>query len=263
MPLKIDYTMKFIIPIIVSVFFSLLGYGQNELPDNYLPITFRIQNNKLVGAGEYLEGFTFSMDFRLDSLIKIPQKDELFKIIQSKEITGILTYPNNRETDIKYEIVNHRGIAEIYMKTTLGYFLWEMLNIKKEELSIAIYWWYCPPATRTDLEVLNLADSLLSDSNNWHQNDDRKCEDDTENRIWSLFCALKFASIEIAKEYNHHNTAIQTVRFVIDDMQPDHGYNHTLMDFNNSTSTCYSDIIKVIDEAKKRIKKELENHENE
>jgi len=255
--------MKIKILIIASVCFSILGYGQNELPDNYLPITFTIQKNKLVGVCDYLEGFTFSMDFKLDSLKEIPHKEELFKIIQSEEISGTLTYPNNRLTSIKYEIVNHRGIDDIYMKTTLGYFLWEMINIKIQELSMAIYWWYCPPATKTDLEILNLADSLLSKSNNWHQNDDRNCDDDIENNIWSLFCTLKYASIEKAKEYNHHNTAIQTVRFVIDDMRPNHGYDHTLMDFNNSTSTKHADITKVTEEAKNRIIKELDNNGNE
>ena len=65
------------------------------------------------------------------------------------------------------------------------------------------------------------------------------------------------------KEYNHHNTAIQKVRFVIDDLIPNHGYEHTLMDFNNSPSTTHDDILKVIDKAKKRIEKELESVGNE
>ncbi len=250
--------MKLQALIFFTAILSINLYGQNELPENYLPISFSIQDNKLVGKSEYLEGFTFSMDLRIDTLRTIPQKDELFQIILNKEIKGILTYPNNRETDIKYEIVNHRGSQDIYMKTTLGYFLWEMLQIKKDELSLAIYWWYCPPATQTDLDILDLAYGLLSDQTHWHQNDDRKCEDDKENSIWSLFCALKFASVELAKEYNHHNTAIQTVRFVIDDLLPNHNYNHTLMDFNNANTTSHNDILKVIEEAKKRIKKELE-----
>ena len=63
-----------------------------------------------------------------------------------------------------------------------------------------------------------MAKSLLVNPENWHQKDDRKCEPDIENNHWSLFCALKFASIETTGEYNHHNTAIQTARFVIDDL---------------------------------------------
>ncbi len=251
-----------IILIIISIFFSISASGQEELPDNYLPISFKIKNNKLIGVCEFLSGFIFSMDLKSDTLIEIPEKDDLFSIIKNKKIKGTLRYPNNRITDIDYEIVTHRGFEDIYMKSTLGYFIWEMLDIKKDEISIAIYWWYCPPASKTDLEILNMTDSLLSDPNNWHQNDDRKCENDIENNSWSLFCALKHASIEKAKEYNHHNTAVQTARFVIDDMQANHNYEHTLMDFNNNPTISHKEIIKVIEESKKRIKKELENIKN-
>ena len=47
-------------------------------------------------------------------------------------------------------------------------------------------------------------------------------------------------------EYNHHNTTMQTVRFVIDDVIPDHGFEHTLMDYNNSPSTKYENILHVL-----------------
>jgi len=248
--------------ILFLIFLSSLVRGQEELPDNYLPITFTIKNNELVGKSEYLEGFTFSMKLNCDTLAIIPKREELYSIVKEQKITGILTYPNGEYTRIEYELVNHRDITGIFMKTTLGYFMWEMLEIGKDEMFLAINWWYCPPATVTDLAILNMVDSLLLNSSKWHQNDDRKCDNDIESDLWSLFCALKYASIEKAKEYNHHNTAIQTVRFVIDDLQPNHGYEHTLMDFNNNRSTTYADIIKVINEAKTRIIIELNDSNN-
>ena len=70
---------------------------------------------------------------------------------------------------------------------------------------------------------------------------------------------MKLASIEVAKEYNHHNTALQTVRLVIDDLQPDHNYSHTLMDFNNAATTSHYDIIQVLKEARKRITDALQS----
>lgn len=249
--------------ILILILFSNIGFGQQELPDNYLPIKFTLNdNNKLIGVSEYLDGFTFSMDLKSVSLIEMPNKDKLFEMVIKNRIKGNLTYPNGKITEIEYEIVNHRGIEGIYMKTTLGYFMWEMLDIKRNDLFVAINWWYCPPATETDLDILNMTDSLLSNSSNWHQNDDRQCDNDIKSGSWSLFCALKYSSIIIAKEYNHHNTAIQTVRFIIDELQPKHGYEHTLMDFNNNSSTTHAEILKVIKEAKKRIEKELVHHVN-
>lgn len=243
------------------ILLSTFVYGQEELPDNYLPINFSIESDSLIGVCEYLEGFVFSMALKSDSLTKIPDKDELFSIVKNQEVKGTLLYPNDKVTEIKYELVNHRGIKGIYMKTTLGYFLWEMLEINNDDLFVAINWWYCPPANEIDLAILNMTDSIILDSNNWHKNDDRKCDDDIKSSCWSLFCALKYSSIEKTKEYNHHNAAMQTVRFVIDDLQPNHGYDHTLMDFNNNPTTTHRDILIVLDEAKKRIKKELNDYQ--
>ena len=262
MPLKQKKMNLKIKPVLFLILLSTLIYGQEDLPDNYLPINFTIKNDELIGKSEYLEGFVFTMNLKPDSLTIIPNRDELFSIIKENEIKGTLTYPNEKITEIKYELVNHREVIGIYMKTTLGYFMWEMLEIETNKISLAINWWYCPPATEADLAILNMTDSLLSISNKWHQNDDRKCENDIESDTWSLFCALKYSSINNANEYNHHNTAIQTVRFVIDDLYPNHGYEHTLMDFNNNPNTTHAEILKVIKEAKKRILNELVDNKN-
>jgi len=238
----------------------IIGYGQEELPDDYLPFRFEIQDEKLEGGSEYLEGFIFSMDLPKSLLEESLDKEKLFAILRNQRITGTLTYPNGKITEIEYEIVNHRGFEDIYMKTTLGYFLWEMLEISDDELSI--YWWYCPPAKKVDLEALEMAEQLLADSSNWHKTDDRRCEDDIANNKWSLFCAIKYASIQKMGEYNHHNTAMQALRFTIDELIPNHGFEHALMDYNNSPSTTHRDILDVIDKAKKRIEDELQIIEN-
>jgi hypothetical protein len=101
----------------------------------------------------------------------------------------------------------------------------------------------------------------LKDSTNWHQNDDRNCNTDKLDKIYSLFCAIKTASIEKMGEYNHRGTVIQSTRFVIDDLYPNHGYAHTLMDFNNDSSTKFEDIIKVLSNVNDRIEKDLKTNE--
>ena len=243
---------------LILCFGAVLGYGQEELPDDYLPITFEIQDDRLEGGSEYLEGFVFSMDLPDCFLEKAFYKDELFIRVRDQEIIGTLTYPNGKTTEIEYELVNHRGIEGIYMKTTLGYFLWEMLEIADNEVSFAIYWWYCPPARKVDLEALVMAKQLLTDASNWHKADDRKCEDDIANNKWSLFCAIKHASIQKMGEYNHHNAAMQALRSAIDELMPDHGFEHTLMDYNNLPATTHDDILFVIEQAKKSIKIEMQ-----
>ena len=72
-----------------------------------------------------------------------------------------------------------------------------------------------------------------------------------------MFCAIKIASIEKYDEYNHRGAVIQKTRIVIDELYPNHEYAHTLMDFNNDSSTTFDDIIKVLTIVKNRIKEEL------
>ena len=234
-----------------------------ELPDNYLIFTMDRKNERFEGQSEHLEGFQISMDVSSGLLKKDLNKIDLISLVKNQEITGILTYPTGRTTDIKYEVVRYRETEDIYMKTTLGYFLWEYAAVESNEIAFIINWWYCPPAQKADLDILDLAEQLLSDPSNWHKNDDRKCDDDIKSNKWSLFCALQHASMEKMGEYNHHNTAMQTVRFVIDDLILDHGFEHTLMDFNNAPSTTHKDIVNVLQMAEERISKELNDPNNE
>jgi hypothetical protein len=73
---------------------------------------------------------------------------------------------------------------------------------------------------------------------------------------------LKSSAVEIAGEYNHHGTAIQAARFVIDALVPDHGFAHTLMDYNNASSTNHRDIMHVLDMARLRIENELDTQQH-
>jgi hypothetical protein len=228
-----------------------------ELPDDYIPFTLRWIDGGLRGDSEYFEGFEVSMDIPRDAMPGGLSVDSLFAYVHRGGVTGTLVYPNGRTTEIEYEIVRHRKSDDIYMKSSLGYFLWEYLSVGDDEVQFAIYWWYCPPATQLDLEIIEMAANLIADAGHWHQEDDRDCDDDVDNRRWSLFCALKHASLEKAGEYNHRNSAIQTTRFVIDDLLPDHGFAHTLMDYNNAPSTTHGDVLRVLGLAKERLGKQL------
>ncbi len=233
------------------------GFCEEELEDDHLKFTLKFLENKLEGGSVHLEGFRISMNLPGEFIKKGFTVEDLKNLVAAQHITGQVTYPRGKKTSIKYEIVDHRRVDDIYMKSSLGYFIWERITLKKNELSFVIYWWYCPPAGKIDLEILEMAGLLLSDTGNWHQKDDRKCDNDIKEKKWSLFCALKHVSLEKTGEYNHHNRAIQTVRFVIDDLVPGHGFAHTLMDYNNSPTTTHKDILRVLDLAKKRIESEI------
>lgn len=238
------------------------GTVKEELPDDYLPFEFLQHEDRLEGGSEFLEGFTLSMNVPKELLGGGLNLETLFSLVRDQIVTGTVTYPSGRTTPIEYEIVRHRDIEEIYMKSSLGYFLWEYLSIHDGTMSFAIYWWYCPPATEKDLDIITMAEKILADPSCWNRDDDRECEGDIETNQWSLFCALKYSAMKIMNEYNHHGTAMQSTRFVIDELVPNHGFAHTLMDYNNESSTSHRDIMHVLDLARLRIEGELNTQQS-
>lgn len=250
-------TLSFVAGLLYVCLLSGQAKSQEELPDDYIPFTLYQLDDKLEGASEFLEGFEITMDIPRSLLGDSLKVNAIFSLVRDRNIKGTLTYPNGRTTTIEYEVVHHRDTEDIYMKSSLGYFLWEYVIVRDDQLNFAIYWWYHPPATQVDVRILEMVEKLLGDSSHWHQEDDRVCSDDIESAQWSLFCALKHSSIEMAGEYNHHNTVMQTVRSVIEDMHPDRQFEHTLMDYNNASSTTHGDILRVLKISKKRIEQLL------
>ena len=112
------------------------------------------------------------------------------------------------------------------------------------------------PVSNEDLQILQRAREILSDESKWNSDDDRVCnEDDTK---WSLFCALKKATIETLGEYDHRRVALMEVRWIIDKLMEGEDCEHRLMDFNNTRE--YDDIINVLNESIKRVQDRLETN---
>ena len=96
------------------------------------------------------------------------------------------------------------------------------------------------PVTKEDVLILKRADEILSDETKWNRKDDRTCR--PEDKMWSLFCALQKASVEVLGKYDHRRVALQEVRFAIEDMTNGRKFNHRLMDYNNLPTTQFKDI---------------------
>tara|TARA_B100000315_G_C14495209_1_gene549593 strand:- start:52 stop:477 length:426 start_codon:yes stop_codon:yes gene_type:complete len=112
------------------------------------------------------------------------------------------------------------------------------------------------PVSNEDLQILQRAREILSDESKWNSDDDRVCnEDDTK---WSLFCALKKATIETLGEYDHRRVALMEVRWIIHKLMEDEDFKHRLMDFNNTRG--FDDIIKVLDESIQKVQIRLESN---
>jgi len=114
------------------------------------------------------------------------------------------------------------------------------------------------PVSQEDLQILLRAKEILSDESQWNNDDDRVCNDDDTK--WSLFCALKKATIETIGEYDHRRVALMEVRWIIHKLMEGEDFKHRLMDFNNTRE--FNDIVKVLDESIQQVQAKLESIPN-
>ena len=113
-----------------------------------------------------------------------------------------------------------------------------------------------PPPNQQDLQILQRAKEILSDESKWNSDDDRVCNDDDTK--WSLFCALKKATIETLGEYDHRRVALMEVRWIIHKLMEGEDFKHRLMDFNNTRE--FDDIIKVLNESIQKVQVKLKTN---
>ena len=111
------------------------------------------------------------------------------------------------------------------------------------------------PVTKDDLLILKRADTILSNEKKWNRKDTRDCN--PEDTVWSLFCALQKASIEVLGKYDHRRAALQEVRFAVEDATKGKDFEHRLMDFNNLPTTQFADIKQVLRTAAERVRVRL------
>jgi len=107
------------------------------------------------------------------------------------------------------------------------------------------------PVDHQDLMILDNADARLSDALVWDRADDRKCE--PQDETFSLYCSLYFGSMDTIGEYQHRRTALQEIRFAIEDATGGREFDHRMMDFNNLPDTSFGGIKDVIKTARARV----------
>jgi hypothetical protein len=112
------------------------------------------------------------------------------------------------------------------------------------------------PVDHQDLMILDSADARLSDTLVWDRADDRSCAEQDET--FSLFCSLYFGSMDTIGEYQHRRTALQEVRFAIEDATGGREFDHRMRDFNNLPETSFDDVKDIIKTARARVQSRLD-----
>lgn len=102
-----------------------------------------------------------------------------------------------------------------------------------------------------DRAIVQRAAEILSTDATWDRADDRECEPDPA--AWSLFCAMRQATVDVTGAFHHRRPALQVVRVLVDERSVDRDYAHRLQDYNNDPSTRLEDVHELLREAVRRL----------
>lgn len=154
--------------------------------------------------------------------------------------------PPNKLSGAKGSMTGKRGsmhfeIAEnatgsqdaLMLKTNNGWYPLRNIEHTSTNLNMTFDWSFRPKFRPIDMVILETANQLISSIDDWNNEDDRQCEDDFDNKKWSLYCVMKQASIDVTGDFNHRGASLNEVRFSIMQKKPNAKYAHRLRDFNN------------------------------
>jgi len=201
-----------------------------------------LDNNKLTGSchNPYFTAFEIELDSaykRIDSITLFKQLPRL----------GILNFKNKTNISTEYTLTNRAGYAQIMFRFKSNWYTFDNLKISHKSISFSIDTDPIIPGTLGDLEIVKLTKKILSEEKYWNRVDDRQCVDDIANKSYSLYCALRIASLQVEEKYNHRNASLQSLRHIIQEKYPNRKWKHRLMDFNNMEETTYHVIMKTLD----------------
>ena len=220
--------------------------------------TLRLEGRTLKGNcnHQFLKGFEIELDTIYDEI------DSTLLFSQLPRI-GSINFKNKVNIPTLFTLTNRAGFPQIMFKFRAFYLTFDRLKITSKNISFNVDSDPRVPATENDLEIVRLARQMLSEEKYWNKNDDRNCSDDLANQSFSIYCALRIASLEIENEYNHRNAVLQKLRHKIDEKYPNEKWQHRLRDFNNMESITYEDIMALLEEMEQEFVLELNKKTDE
>ena len=217
-----------------------------------------LEGNRLKGTCEhrYLTGF----EMELDSTYTEIDSALLFRQLPR---TGSINFKNRGNIPTEFTLTNRAGFAQIMFRFRTSYLTFDHLQIEKQSITFRVDDDPKVPVTEEDLRMIVIAKKMLSEEKYWHKEDDRNCDDDLANKSFSIYCALRMASLEVEEKYNHRNAVLQKLRHLIEEKFPNKKWKHRLMDFNNMPEVTFADVQEMLAKIETEIIQELKDNKTE
>ena len=236
--------MKYLFSLVIFIISSSFIYSQGKCE-------LLLKDGELTGTCKKSYFTYFKIPLNVDKL----DRNTLFNQLP---LRGNVITSNDLNLDVRFEITDRAGFSQVLFKTnSWGWYTMDSLIINGNKVTFTIDHDPDVPITESDFKIIRKTKELLTNKDSWHKNDDRDCEDDIQNNRYSLFCALKSASIKIEGEYNHRNAIMQKIRHTIVKMYPNKKWKHRLLDFNNMAETDFKVLMDLLNRVEREVISEL------
>ena len=212
----------------------------------------KLERNWLNGLcnNPHFTGFKIELDTIYESIDRTMLLHQLPRV-------GSIHFKKRVYIPTEFTSIERSGVSQILFRFKNSYYTFDNLTFNEKGIQFNIDLDPEVPFTKDDLETILIAKSLLERESNWHKEDDRICRDDLANQKYSVYCALRIASIEVEERYNHRGAVMQCLRHEIEKLHPNKAWQHRLMDFNNMPETTHDDILNIVSRIEERIRSEL------
>ena len=159
------------------------------------------------------------------------------------------------EDPTRFEIVHGQAGTSGIAKTPFGWFALQTARLDGDTLTLTIAANRQLPPTGDDIRIIQRAMALVSDVRAWNRQDNRICAPNPQ--MWSVFCALTQATVEVSGGVHYRQPALQAVREVLNEVGGNRLNKHRLMDYNNHPDTTLEEIHSLLRTAQTRLEQRL------
>lgn len=132
-----------------------------------------------------------------------------------------------------------------------GWFAIERFSLLPDQLKFQVNISQEVQPSKLDRDIITRASTILSSASVWNRADNRKCKP-TDSK-WSIYCSMVQATNDVTGGFHHRRPALQLIRQLVEERTKNKNYRHRLMDYNNDTSTEFSDVVVLFRQALERI----------
>lgn len=169
--------------------------------------------------------------------------------------SGTLQIPRWPTLPIEMESVPYEPEPGLVLKTQVAWVRVEEPLVDQAELAFWFQWDEDAPPSRDDLEILERTEAILSDERVWDRSANRRCT--PRATTWTLFCALRDATVEVTGEFHERQPALVILESVINDVFREMGFQDPLVDYNTYEDAILVEMHRLLGNAASRVRSAL------